>query len=128
MLALRLSLLDSFCSAKTKLSVKTCFSAGRLTIIDLSDPFLGEAAACTLFDIMLGLFLESDTGCKGKIIGRSIATSCEAQPTPSPTALDEAHTFLSSSSSSKLIASLTSIIRLQRHLGVRTIIDRKSVV
>lgn len=104
---LRLNLLDSFVSTNIKTpSLKNYFKSGRLVLVDLSDPFLGEAAACTLFDILLGLFLESEPGCKGKII-----------------ALDEAHTFLSSSSSQKLIASLTAIIRLQRHLGIRTLIS-----
>lgn len=50
------------------------FQPGSLTIIDLSDPWYNEGAACALFDICLHLFLE--LGPKtGKIV-----------------ALDEAHT------------------------------------
>lgn len=49
------------------------FEPGSLTIIDLSCPFVDEAAACALFNMCLTLFLES--GCDG---GRIVA-------------LDEAH-------------------------------------
>lgn len=105
MLALRLSLLDPFCLGYST-SVKQYSKAGHLVIVDLSDPFLGEVAACTLFDITLGLFCEADTGCKGKII-----------------ALDEAHTFLGSSSATRLLSSLLFNIRLQRHMGIRTLIS-----
>lgn len=49
------------------------FESGSLTIIDLSDPWINEGAACALFDICLHLF--KDLGPKtGKIV-----------------ALDEAH-------------------------------------
>lgn len=49
------------------------FEPGSLTIIDLSCPFVDEAAACALFNMCLALFLEN--GCDG---GRVVA-------------LDEAH-------------------------------------
>lgn len=50
------------------------FQPGSLTIVDLSDPWINEDAACALFDVCLHLFLE--LGPKtGKIV-----------------ALDEAHT------------------------------------
>ena len=69
MLQLRLGLLDSFCTPTTTKSIKDHFVSGRFVIIDLSDPFLDESAACTLFDIVLGLFLEADIGTNGKVIG-----------------------------------------------------------
>lgn len=82
-LNLRLDLLDSFLDTgkyarklkgKVKVS-KNLFAAtpGRLTIVDLSDPFVDASSACVLFDICLALFLE-DQSSTGKII-----------------ALDEAH-------------------------------------
>ncbi|KAL8854861.1 MAG: hypothetical protein Q9221_000367 [Calogaya cf. arnoldii] len=37
------------------------FKQGTLTIVDLSDPLSDEYAACTLFDICLGLFMENHT-------------------------------------------------------------------
>ncbi|KAL8901069.1 MAG: hypothetical protein Q9192_000732 [Flavoplaca navasiana] len=79
---------------------------GTLTIVDLSDPLSDEYAACTLFDICLGLFMENQsTG--GTIL-----------------ALDEAHKFMSESETSAAFTeSLLSIIRLQRHYGTRVIIS-----
>lgn len=37
------------------------FKPGTLTIVDLSDPLSDEYAACTLFDICLGLFMENQS-------------------------------------------------------------------
>ncbi|KAL8717831.1 MAG: hypothetical protein Q9225_004970 [Loekoesia sp. 1 TL-2023] len=81
------------------------FQPGSLTIIDLSDPWISESAACALFDICLHLFLE--LGPKtGKIV-----------------ALDEAHTFMTGTDqSSMLTESLLSVIRKQRHSGTRVVI------
>ncbi|KAL9024036.1 MAG: hypothetical protein Q9196_006809 [Gyalolechia fulgens] len=81
------------------------FQPGSLTIIDLSDPWYNESAACALFDVCLHLFLE--LGPKtGKIV-----------------ALDEAHTFMTGTDqSSAFTESLLSVIRKQRHTGTRVII------
>jgi hypothetical protein len=43
---------------KQSLSVKDQFKAGRVTIIDLTDPFISASAASALFDIALSLYLE----------------------------------------------------------------------
>jgi hypothetical protein len=40
-------------------SVKDHFEAGRVTIIDLTDPFISASAASALFDIALSLYLEA---------------------------------------------------------------------
>ena len=64
----RLSLLNSFLeppqNKKNSLTRSKRFSAGQLTIIDLSDPFLDAASACGLFEIIVRLFIraEVDTG------------------------------------------------------------------
>lgn len=70
----RLSLLNSFLepSDHNKKSSKAStrskrFSAGQLTIIDLSDPFLDTASACGLFEIILRLFVRADVG-TGKVL------------------------------------------------------------
>lgn len=80
-LTLRLALLEGFVTRESKkmkaTSIKSYFAQGRLVIIDLSDPFLGEAAACVLFDVVVGLFLESVPGC-GKIIGPSSHPSLQS--------------------------------------------------
>ncbi|KAL8659526.1 MAG: hypothetical protein Q9226_000368 [Calogaya cf. arnoldii] len=82
------------------------FKQGTLTIVDLSDPLSDEYAACTLFDICLGLFMENHTE-GGTIL-----------------ALDEAHKYMSESDTSVAFTeSLLSVIRLQRHYGTRVIIS-----
>lgn len=95
-LSLRLDLLDSFIDTgkfarklKNKVDVsKNLFAAtsGRLTIVDLSDPFVDASSACVLFDICLALFLE-DRSSTGKII-----------------ALDEAHKVRRSIPTQQLLA------------------------
>lgn len=67
--------------------------AGRLIVIDLTDPVIDSDSACVLFDICLAIFLEKTT-C-GKVI-----------------ALDEAHNVISSFNSMKSTANF-SIVHLQ---------------
>ncbi|KAJ5513402.1 hypothetical protein N7463_002954 [Penicillium fimorum] len=82
------------------------FPPGTLTIIDLSCPFAGQEDACALFNIAVSLFLKNrhDTG---RII-----------------ALDEAHKFMTSTSSeaADLTETLLSVVRQQRHLATRVMI------
>ncbi|KAL8736881.1 MAG: hypothetical protein Q9181_002247 [Wetmoreana brouardii] len=78
---------------------------GSLTIVDLTDSFVDQSAACTLFDICLSLFLANQP------VGRTVI------------ALDEAHKFMSQGESSTAFTeSLLSAIRLYRHHGTRVII------
>jgi len=81
-LRLRLQLLESFLDPRMGRSTGANtipssnvwrFEQGSLTIVDLSDPFVNENDACSLFSICLSLFMES-RGKGGKIV-----------------ALDEAH-------------------------------------
>ena len=79
-LQLRLDLLESFIAvpkawdeARSSKGNDWTPSAGRLTIVDLSCPFIDTDTACSLFDICVGIFLEQSME-----IGRIIA-------------LDEAH-------------------------------------
>ncbi|KAK8122067.1 hypothetical protein PG984_010737, partial [Apiospora sp. TS-2023a] len=113
-LNMRLQLLDTFLAPSTL--TKTTkpaqanediwnFAPGSLTIVDLSDPFLGSDDACALFSICLSIFLE-DRGTCGRVV-----------------ALDEAHKFLVQSGEARILTGeLTSIIRQQRHTGTRVII------
>ena len=79
--------------------------AGSLTIVDLSDSFVSESDACTLFTICLSLFLGSRTD-HGLIV-----------------ALDEAHKFLTETSEAKgFTEELVQVIRQQRHNTTRVII------
>lgn len=85
MLNLRLALLDSCLKGgECTNSVSVHFKSGRLTIIEcvsfrltpyftnaslsLSSPFMDAASACGFFDIILGLFLETELH-TGKLIG-----------------------------------------------------------
>lgn len=111
-LSLRLDLLKSvLVDTKGEPHLQTFYDeiwqpeAGSLTIVDLSDPFVTESDACTLFSIALKLFIGG------------------WQSAPRMVALDEAHKFLKSSiEAQKLTADLISIVRQQRHLGSRVII------
>ncbi|TAQ89213.1 hypothetical protein B7494_g2439 [Chlorociboria aeruginascens] len=80
---------------------------GTVTIIDLSCPFIDEAAACSLFDICLALFKENTPKNIGKVI-----------------ALDEAHKYMSENDTANTFTqSLLNDIRYQRHNGTRIIIS-----
>jgi hypothetical protein len=65
----RLALLNSFMSKRHPglKKPKPRFSAGQLTIIDLSDPFIDPSSACSLFEIIIRLFVRSDVG-TGKVL------------------------------------------------------------
>ncbi|OAA71128.1 hypothetical protein LEL_09719 [Akanthomyces lecanii RCEF 1005] len=78
---------------------------GSLTIIDLSCPCVTPETACSLFNICLSIFLEQ-TICCGRVI-----------------ALDEAHKYMiPSPEATAFTNSLTTAVRLQRHLGVRIVV------
>lgn len=62
----RLALLASFVDA-AKSRKGSLFKAGRLTIIDLSDPFIDPASACSLFEIVTRLFVRADLD-TGKVL------------------------------------------------------------
>lgn len=105
-LKLRLSLLGSFLETKFKNNVDIFANTpGALTIVDLTDPFVDAASACSLFETCLALFLEKPPAC-GRII-----------------ALDEAHKFMNQTSAAEnFTESLLTVIREQRHKAARIII------
>ena len=63
MLNQRLALLDAFVLPE-KDRKQPLFTAGQLTIVDLSDPFIEPTSACSLFEMVTRLFVRSqlDTG------------------------------------------------------------------
>lgn len=66
----RMSLLTSFLEPSSmgkSSSAQNRFAAGQLTIVDLSDPFLDEGAACGLFDIVIRLFVRAEVN-TGKVL------------------------------------------------------------
>ncbi|KAG6837975.1 hypothetical protein H0H93_008369 [Arthromyces matolae] len=106
----RMSLLTSFLEKKDGKgrcsSQGSRFAPGRLTIIDLSDPFIDSASACGLFEIITRLFVRADVS-TGKVL-----------------LVDEAHKYLSlSRGSSSLTDALLTLTREQRHLSMRVIIS-----
>lgn len=62
----RLDLLESFLDLDGS-TVSPDFTAGEITIIDLSCPFMDASTACVLFKVGMGLYLESDSTV-GKVI------------------------------------------------------------
>ncbi|KAG9048457.1 hypothetical protein FS837_012831 [Tulasnella sp. UAMH 9824] len=99
----RLSLLESFLEHN---SAKARFKAGEVTIVDLTDPFIDAAGACSLFEIITRLFIRADVG-TGKVL-----------------VVDEAHKYLTKDQGSEVLTqTLLSIVRQQRHLGTRLIMS-----
>lgn len=64
----RMALLESFLEKGSKrTSVETRFKEGRLTIVDLTDPFIDAGHANALFEIVTRLFECADVG-TGKVL------------------------------------------------------------
>ncbi|MCJ1425207.1 hypothetical protein MMC29_003095 [Sticta canariensis] len=99
------------------------FEPGSLTIVDLSCPFVDEAAACALFNMCLALFLES-RGDVGRIIALDEAhkVPLTVHSTKSMNNLADQYQFMSEISASTFTETLLSVIRQQRHLATRVII------
>lgn len=61
-----MTLLDQFMDS-SRVSAKPRFAQGRITIIDLSDPFIDPAAAGGLFEIVVRIFVRADVK-TGKVL------------------------------------------------------------
>ncbi|KAK6968900.1 p-loop containing nucleoside triphosphate hydrolase protein [Favolaschia claudopus] len=103
MIKLRMNLLDGFIDSSAP-QLEAYFAAGGLVLIDLTDPFLDGVTAALFFDIVLGSFTQWRADC-GKLV-----------------VLDEAHKYLTNDNAARLTQSLSNIIRLQRHLGIRVVV------
>ncbi|KAL3481339.1 hypothetical protein BJX99DRAFT_218823 [Aspergillus californicus] len=101
----RLDLLDSYLDLESR-TTGDYFIDGGVTILDLSCPFVDRSTACILFRIVIDLFLYAHPS-RGKMI---VADEAHKYMTDTPAAKELTETFLT-------------IIRQQRHLGVRTIIS-----
>jgi len=90
MLNLRLDLLDSFVvpPSRTAVSLRSRCGKGKLVIVDLSDPFLDAATACSLFRVGMGLFVEKGEDEAGKMIlfdeAHKVRHSTEGLPAAQP--------------------------------------------
>ncbi|KAK7697257.1 hypothetical protein SLS64_013742 [Diaporthe eres] len=101
------------------------FQPGSLTIVDLTDPFLGSEEACALFSIALSIFMEQRTRCGGVVAmdnAHKVSLSCLATKTRS-VRTDSVFQFLARNGEAKrLIDELGSIVRQQRHNDTRVMI------
>ncbi|KAK3673914.1 hypothetical protein LTR78_006116 [Recurvomyces mirabilis] len=108
MMKQRFDLLQEFMDSRQKTTNANMLDLqpGTLTIVDLSDTFVGPATVCSLFDICLGLVLQQP-----KAVAKIIA-------------LDEAHKYLNKSDAAATFTEhLLSTIRTQRHNGTRVVIS-----
>ncbi|KAJ3476356.1 hypothetical protein NLI96_g11215 [Meripilus lineatus] len=108
----RLDLLDAFVDKESTNRQKR-YAPGRLTIIDLSDPFIDATSACSIFEILTRQFAREDVG-TGKVL-----------------LVDEAHKYLqvaSTNALSGLTKELSSLIRQQRHLAMRVLISTQGML
>ncbi|KAI5124461.1 hypothetical protein M0805_008344 [Coniferiporia weirii] len=104
----RMTLLENFMDKNAKQTKKAPnrFSEGQITIVDLSDPFIDPASACGIFEILIRLFSRAKVD-TGKVI-----------------VVDEAHKYLSTNNgSSGLVNYLLSLVRENRHKGMRVVIS-----
>jgi hypothetical protein len=114
MMEMRLNLLESFLdpscvkptnrASSKKVDLFTT-SPGTLTVVELSDPFLDSSTTCTLFSILLDVFLA-------------------ARPTSGLlVCLDEAHKFMKNTPAAETFTeNLLTVIREQRHNACRIVI------
>jgi hypothetical protein len=128
----RLSLLNSFLEPtaqrtssskkKTASNSDMRFKEGQLTIVDLSDPFLDTASACSLFEIIVRLFVRADVW-TGKVLVVDEAHKVCGPSLSLCLKLMVAQYLSSEKWSSGLTKSLLSLVRQQRHLAMRVIIS-----
>ncbi|KAI4784974.1 hypothetical protein E4T52_00015 [Aureobasidium sp. EXF-3400] len=114
MMDMRLNLLESFLDpscvkptnrASSRKADLFTTSPGTLTIVDLSDPFLDSSTTCTLFSILLDVFLASRP-----TFGLLVC-------------LDEAHKFMKNTPAAETFTgNLLTVIREQRHNACRIVI------
>ncbi|OJJ43611.1 hypothetical protein ASPZODRAFT_136064 [Penicilliopsis zonata CBS 506.65] len=105
----RLDLLDSFLDLEPRTAASPpgdYFVDGGITILDLSCPFMDESTACILFRIAIDLFLHAHPS-RGKMI-----------------VADEAHKYMTDTPAGHaLTETFMTVMRQQRHLGVRLIVS-----
>jgi len=105
----RMALLESFLfkiRKDGKNAAAERFREGQITIVDLSDPFIDPSSALGIFDVVTRLFVRAKVD-TGKVL-----------------LVDEAHKYLTPNTTvTGLTKSLLTLIREQRHKGMRVIIS-----
>jgi hypothetical protein len=101
------------------------FAAGRVTIVDLSDPFVDAAMAGAIFEICIRLFQRANVD-TGKVL---VVDEAHKVPLPSssPKVLQAnwEMQYLSEANSTPtgLTRALLSLVRQQRHMSMRVIVS-----
>ena len=126
-----MSILNAFMTVKPKevAEQQDRFAAGQLTIVDLSDLFIDSGSACSLFEIVNRLFIRADVG-TGKVllVDEAHKVRISFDP-PCSLAHDHDSQYLSThKASSGLTKSLLTLIREQRHHGLRVIISTQGEI
>ena len=128
----RLDLLMSFTLPKKKGASKTTpkarFCEGRITIVDLSDPFIDPSSACGLFEILLRLFERADVS-TGKVLvvdeAHKVLTTLLVVH---PAHFSHSEQYLSESrAASGLTKALLTLIRQQRHMAMRVVLSTQGM-
>ena len=133
----RLDLLNTFTQPAGKLkftpkarSISTVeeeqrFASGRVTIVDLSDPFVDSAMAGAIFEICIRLFQRANVD-TGKVLVVDEAHKVSLPSSSSMVLLANWETqYLSDSNSTPtgLTRALLSLVRQQRHMSMRVIVS-----
>ena len=124
-----MELLETYLS--TRRNAAPCrFATGQLTIIDLSDIFVDPSTACGLFEIVTRLFVRTklDTG---KLLVVDEAHKVRVPVIPFPCISSSQRTqYLTPNGKrgSGLTRELSSLVRQQRHMGMRVIISTQGTI
>jgi hypothetical protein len=107
------------------------FEAGEVIIIDLSCPFVDANTACVLFNIGMGMYLESNST-TGKVVvvdeAHKICLSVCLSLLSSSRGFATRSQYMTDTPTSKILTeSLLIVIRQQRHYGVRVIISTQKL-
>lgn len=126
-----MSLLEAFLDKNRMKNAKPAsrFSAGQITIIDLSDPFIDSASACGIFEIITRLFVRAKVDTGKVLVVDEAHKVCPIYPVIDVSLMHAIEQYLSSSEgSSGLTKALLTLIREQRHKAMRVIISTQGTI
>lgn len=100
------------------------FAAGRVTIVDLSDPFVDAAMAGAIFEICIRLFQRADVK-TGRVLVVDEAHKVLLPSSPMVLLANWETQYLSDASNTPtgLTRALLSLVRQQRHMSMRVIVS-----
>jgi hypothetical protein len=100
------------------------FAAGRVTIVDLSDPFVDAAMAGAIFEICIRLFQRAnvDTG-KVLVVDEAHKVLLLSSPTVLLANWETQYLSEASNTPTGLTRALLSLVRQQRHMSMRVIVS-----